>query len=304
MDRDLKSVHFLQLLLRSADFARDVAEKFPNLEDSIISFRTSPGCKCRKRMTRYYEENSNCNEFAKKWLDENDHDIDLEAVFANKPIKRKKWKDEMEKNDIRKLSDMSKQKDNESDYEYNKRMRNFLDMKKEDLETFQKERLEKEEARLAKLEKIKQQRPNESDEKYEQRMKGIDEKEKRRKTRFDKLSERIENKLKRELAAIEVENIAKKEKEVEISLEEKIKEKTEKYKPNKEEVADEKIHAVAEKKNVIGEVVEIEVAPQAYKDLIQYVRKQGWFYHGLSVMETDKTEEDGTVKRVWLIFFF
>ena len=57
-------------------------------------------------------------------------------------------------------------------------------------------------------------------------------------------------------------------------------------------------------KDVIGETVEIEPNPDKYKELMAIAREK-WFYNGLNVLETIKTNtEDGSDKIIWLVFFY
>jgi hypothetical protein len=57
-------------------------------------------------------------------------------------------------------------------------------------------------------------------------------------------------------------------------------------------------------RDVIGEVVEIEPNPDKYKQLMATAREK-WFYNGLNVLETIKTNpKDGSERIVWLIFFY
>jgi hypothetical protein len=57
-------------------------------------------------------------------------------------------------------------------------------------------------------------------------------------------------------------------------------------------------------KDVIGEVVEIEPNPDKYKEMMSIAREK-WFYNGLNVTETLKTDPTtGNEKVVWLVFFY
>lgn len=56
--------------------------------------------------------------------------------------------------------------------------------------------------------------------------------------------------------------------------------------------------------DVIGQSYEIEPNPDKYKELMTIAREQ-WFYNGLSVLETVKTNPvDNSEKMVWVIFFY
>lgn len=56
--------------------------------------------------------------------------------------------------------------------------------------------------------------------------------------------------------------------------------------------------------DVIGQSYEIEPNPDKYKELMTIAREQ-WFYNGISVLETVKTNpEDNTEKIVWVVFFY
>lgn len=57
-------------------------------------------------------------------------------------------------------------------------------------------------------------------------------------------------------------------------------------------------------KDVIGETVEIDPNPDKYKELMAIAREK-WFYNGLTVLETLKTNhEDGSDKIIWVVFFY
>jgi hypothetical protein len=57
-------------------------------------------------------------------------------------------------------------------------------------------------------------------------------------------------------------------------------------------------------KDVIGEVVEIAPNPNKYKELLTVAREK-WFYNGLNVIETVKTNPStGEENIVWLVFFY
>lgn len=57
-------------------------------------------------------------------------------------------------------------------------------------------------------------------------------------------------------------------------------------------------------KDVIGEVVEIEPNPNKYKQLMTVAREK-WFYNGLNVIETVKTDpKTGAESIVWLVLFY
>ena len=57
-------------------------------------------------------------------------------------------------------------------------------------------------------------------------------------------------------------------------------------------------------KDVIGETVEIEPNPDKYKELMVVAREK-WFYNGLHVIETMKTNtSDESQKIVWVVFFY
>lgn len=53
--------------------------------------------------------------------------------------------------------------------------------------------------------------------------------------------------------------------------------------------------------NMSGQVVEIEPNPMKYKNLIEYMNKNGKTYKGLTVMDSTNAE---TGKDVWLVFFY
>lgn len=57
-------------------------------------------------------------------------------------------------------------------------------------------------------------------------------------------------------------------------------------------------------KDVVGEVVEIDPNPDKYKEMMTIAREK-WFYNGLNVTETLKTDPTtGNEKVVWLVFFY
>ena len=57
-------------------------------------------------------------------------------------------------------------------------------------------------------------------------------------------------------------------------------------------------------KPMSGLSVEIEPSPLAYTEMIKHSVSEKWMYRGLSVLETEKREEDGTSKIVWIVFFY
>ena len=60
-----------------------------------------------------------------------------------------------------------------------------------------------------------------------------------------------------------------------------------------------------EKRNLVGEVIELGPDPSEYSQMIEYITTKSWTYNGVSMMETEKTDPDTNENKIiWLAFFY
>lgn len=87
-------------------------------------------------------------------------------------------------------------------------------------------------------------------------------------------------------------------------LEKRAKIVDERKNPRPQDKPQQETHIQISTKDLRGEIIEIEPNPAVYKNTLKHIANNNWTFSGISVIETEKTDEKGKVAVVWLLFFY